>query len=125
MMLHRGIKPMGREVLVCRAANSKAEYISCTECTWGVAVVATTSLDTTDTEILRIFNGHKCEDSPRCHAPGCTNSAFAGFQPFLDAGSFDNPTAKILGNKNWWCASHSSLADKFSNVDGNWLTPSH
>lgn len=54
---------MEREVVVRRAANSLAEYISCTECAWGVAVVATTSLNT-ESEINRIFERHECADFP-------------------------------------------------------------
>lgn len=115
---------MEREVIVRRAGNSAAEYVSCSNCTWGVAIVATTTLNT-DEEIDRIFKQHSCEDHPRCDAPGCTNPAFAGFQPYLDAGSSDNPTALILGNKNWWCSKHSSLADEFAGMKGEWLTPSH
>jgi hypothetical protein len=110
-----------REMIAQYASNSNVVDISCTDCTWRQNKQLASGR-TTQQEELAIFDSHDCKDFPRCDAPGCNNKATDGFQPFVDAGFSQNPTAKILGNETWWCKKHESLGYEFSGTKGNALT---
>lgn len=113
---------MEREPIIRRAANSNAEYISCTECTWGVAVVATGTLGT-DREIRRIFNEHHCEEFPRCHVQGCMKRATYGFRETQEVGTSGISEFIMISSLNWCLDHDAEMRTRYAGKTGNFVGP--
>jgi hypothetical protein len=115
---------MERQPVVRLAANSLAEYISCSTCCWGEAVVAATTLNT-DAEIQRHFNRHHCEDFPRCQVKGCRNRAAYGFRESKDVTSSQSAASEfiVVEVMNWCVAHDSEIRPQYEDRSGYFVGP--
>jgi hypothetical protein len=109
-----------REPIINRAANSIAEYVSCTVCNWGVAVVPTPGTNT-QAEIERLYKGHHCEDFPRCDVGGCRNTAFYGFREIRNT-SISTGSGFVVPLSVNWCGAHdASMRQQCASKTGRYI----
>ena len=111
---------LGREPVIRRSADSKPEYISCTICAWGVAVVATRSLNI-DGEISQIFEGHDCTIHPKCHVAGCTEAAAFGFREYIDGNTLTTSGFRVGDCPNWCLKHDAKMREEYAGVNGRFV----
>jgi hypothetical protein len=59
----------------------------------------------------------------KCAMAGCSGKVVGGFQEYIDAGNFQDPTAVIPGMRTCWCPEHESdLRSTVAGVKGRFLS---